>query len=339
MKVSFLGIKNWEIDYIKQNFKAVQDIKFCFEEGVDPLDSSVLQNIRDSEIVSVFVDSSISKKVIDEMKDLKFVTTRSTGFDHIDLNACRERGIRVSYVPSYGENTVAEFAFALLLSLSRKIYEAYDQIRETGNWSFDSLEGFDLKGKTVGVIGTGRIGRYFIKMAKGFDMKILAYDTFPNYGLSSELGFEYTSLEDLLSGSDIVSLHVPYGPQTHHLINSDRIKLMKKGAILINTSRGAIVDTEALVFALKSKHLGGAGIDVFEEEGVIKDEISFLEKGNPREHDLKKIIANHVLIDMPNVILTPHNAFNTREAKQRILDTTIANIEGYIKGEIINEIK
>ena len=294
---------------------------------------------KDFDAISVFVDSAVTAKVLPNFPSLRFIATRSTGFDHIDLVACRERNITVSSVPSYGENTVAEMAFGLLLTLSRRIYEAYDRIRETGNWSFEGLQGFDLKGKTIGIVGTGRIGRHSIRIAHGFDMKVIGYDPRPDTALAKELGFEYKSLDDLLSISDVVTLHVPYMKETHHLINERRLGQMKQGAILINTSRGAVVETEALVKALKSGHIGGAGLDVFEEEGVIKDEMDFLVSGKPEGHQLKTIIAAHVLVDMPHVVVTPHNAFNTKEALERILDTTIENIKGYLRGEIINEVK
>jgi D-lactate dehydrogenase len=333
-KIGFFGTKSWERDYINAHKDKLRDCDLYFTEEI--ISKEHLPEKTDFDVVSVFVDSTISKEVVEKLSNLKFIATRSTGFDHIDKKACDEKGIKVSYVPSYGENTVAEFAFALLLSLSRKIYDGFDRIRETGSWSFDGLQGFDLKGKTIGIVGTGRIGRHSIRMAKGFDMKVVAYDPFPDEKYATEAGFEYRSLDDLLKESDVVTLHVPYNKDTHHLIDERRLFMMKKGAVLINTSRGPVVETQALVKALREKHLGGAGIDVFEEEGVAKDEMDFLISGKTEGHDLKTIIANHVLIDMPNVVLTPHNAFNTKEAIERILDTTIDNIEGFLNGNLKN---
>lgn len=337
MKIGFFGIKEWEREYIEARKEKMPGAELWFTEDI--LSEEHPAKETDFEAVSVFVDSAVSKKVLESFPRLKFIATRSTGFDHIDMAATKTRKIAVSSVPSYGENTVAEFAFGLLLTLSRKIYEAYDRIRETGNWSFEGLQGFDLKGKTIGVVGTGRIGRHSIRIAKGFDMKVIGFDTHPDIKLAEEFGFEYKSLDDLLSVSDVVTLHVPYMKETHHLINEKRLWQMKKGTVLINTSRGAVVETEALVKALKEGHLGGAGIDVFEEEGVVKDEMDFLVSGKADGHNLKTIIANHVLVDMPNVVVTPHNAFNTKEALQRILDTTIENISRYLKGEVINQVK
>ncbi|KKR77223.1 MAG: hydroxyacid dehydrogenase [Parcubacteria group bacterium GW2011_GWA2_40_8] len=336
-KVHFFGVKPWEGEYIKTKFNAFKDIDVeCIEQIISP---DNLPKDDQAEILSVFVDSVVNRAVIDALPKLKHVSTRSTGFDHIDIKYCAEKNISVSSVPSYGENTVAEFAFALLLTLSRKIYWAVDRIRETGSFSFDGLQGIDLKGKTLGVVGTGRIGRHSVQIAKGFAMDVVAYDERPDQAFASSLGFKYLSFEELLKVSDIITLHVPYLPTTHHMVNEKTLALMKPTAILINTSRGAVVDTEALARALKEGKLGGAGLDVLEEEGVIKDEMEFLYKGHPEEHNLKTIIANHVLIDMPNVIITPHNAFNTKEALVRILDTTLENISNFLKGTPSNIVK
>ena len=293
----------------------------------------------DFEMISVFVDSELTAEVLEKFPNLKLIATQSTGFDHIDLEYCRSKNITVSSVPSYGENTVAEYAFALILCLSRKIYEGYDRLREIGSFSFEGLRGFDLKGKTIGVIGTGHIGRHVIKIAKGFEMNILAYDPMPTPRFAEETGFTYLSFEEVLAKSDVVTFHVPLTEQTRHMVNERTLNLMKKGAYIINTSRGGIVDTQALVKALKEGRLGGAGVDVMEEEDVLKDEMTFLMKGREEEHNLKTILADHILIDTPNVIVTPHNAFNTDEALQRILDTTMANISGFIRGAPLNVVK
>ena len=282
------------------------------------------------------MDSKIDRAVLDYLPNLKLIATRSTGFDHIDLSLCKERGVVVTNVPGYGENTVAEYAFALILCLSRKIFQSYHQVRETGSFSLEGLRGFDLDGKTLGVIGTGRIGKHVIKMAKGFEMKVIAFDGHPDAKVAEELGFIYLSLPQVLAQSDIISLHVPYLPETHHLINQETIKKIKPGAYLINTSRGAVVETEALVSALQSGALGGAGLDVLEEEGLVKDELLSFVGQKLAGHDLKTVLGNHLLIDMPNVIVTPHNAFNTDEAMKRIIDTNLENITNFIAGQTKN---
>jgi len=333
MKIGFFEIEPWEIDYIKTRINADKRGLNLFFSG-EKLNKDNLPQDRSFDIVSVFVGSAIDKETISALPNLKLITTRSTGFDHIDLTAAKEKGIKLGYVPGYGDNTVAEFAFGLILNLSRKIFPAYDRIKETGSFSLEGLRGFDLNGKTIGIVGTGRIGCYMIKIARGFGMNVIAYDVFPKQELCEKLDFKYVSFDELLATSDIISLHVPYTKETHHLINSRNIGKIKKGALLINTSRGAVVETEALIKALNDGILGGAGLDVLEEEGAVQDEKSLLLYGHPEEHNLKTVLANHVLIDMPNVIITPHNAFNTQEALQRILDTDIENIKSFIeKGE------
>jgi len=310
------------------------------ERGIDvetafvaeKVDDATISRAADAEIISVFVGSPVHASHLAQLPNLKLLSTRSTGFDHIDVAEAKKRGIVVSYVPFYGENTVAEHAFGLLLALSKRIYAGYDQIREQGNFRWDALQGFDLKGKTIGIVGMGRIGFHAAKIARGFDMRVLAYDISPNEALSQEAGFSYVSLDDLLAQSDIVTLHVSFSDTSRHLIDATAFSKMKKGAVLINTSRGAVVDTQALLSALQSGHLGGAGLDVLEEEGVVQDEMQFLLSKDPEEHDLKTVLANHVLVDLPNVVITPHIAFNTKEAVERILETTLDSIEGFIAG-------
>lgn len=331
-KIIFYETKPWEAEFIKGAFG---DGALLRDGRIGP-DVLPAEEDRDAEIISVFIDSQITADVIAAFPKLRMIATRSTGFDHIDSAACRAKNVAVANVPSYGENTVAEHAFALLLGLSRKIFYAYDRIKEAGDFRYDGLQGFDLKGKTIGVIGTGRIGRHAIKIARGFEMSVVAYDPHPNAELQKEFAFQYMPLEDVLRASDIVTLHVPYTKETHHLIDAARLALMKPTALLINTSRGGLVDTEALVAALRTGKLGGAGLDVLEEEGVIKDEIDFLLHGNAEGHSIKTILANHILIDMPNVIITPHIAYNTQEALIRILQTTVENIKNTEAGKPTN---
>ncbi|MEK7581823.1 MAG: NAD(P)-dependent oxidoreductase [Patescibacteria group bacterium] len=336
MKVAFFKLEPLEKNYIK-NHESMAGHELLFFDHILSKDD-IPDNIS-FEVASVFVDSIIDSEVISKLPNLKMIATRSTGYDHIDMETAKKNGIVVTNVPAYGENTVAEFTFALLLTLSRKIFESHHRIKEEGSFNLNGLRGFDLKGKILGVVGTGRIGVHVIKIAKGFDMKVIANDTFPNKDLAKEMGFEYVSLEEVLEKSDVITLHVPYIKETHHLINKNNTKLIKKGAYLINTSRGSIVETEALVGALKNGNLAGAGLDVLEEEGAIKDELNFLTQGHPEEHNLKTILADHVLIDMPNVVITPHNAFNTFEALQRILNTTLWNISSFAKSEVVNIVK
>lgn len=294
----------------------------------------VLMANQDAEAVSVFVSSAFKKEQIDALPNLKLIIARSTGVDHIDCTYAKEKGIPVSNVPKYGAHTVAEFAFTLMLGLSRRLFDAAYQVREEGDFNTANLEGFDLFGKTLGVLGTGAIGRNVVAIAHGFGMNVLMFDKFPNQELVSESA-KYVSLDELLGNADIVTLHVPYVPENHHLLNSDTLAKMKKGAFIVNTARGELIDTEALLEALKQGQIAGAGLDVLEEERVLKDEMELV-KGIESIHALKTIIRDNVLIDMPRVIVTPHIAFFSREAYRDILNTSAQNIAGFIKGEPAN---
>lgn len=291
----------------------------------DPtLDEAHIPADKDFDIAAIFMDSKVNAATINALPNLRLIATLSTGFDHIDLKAAAEKGIIISSVPAYGENTVAEYAFALILSLSRKIDEARDRLRREKRFATDGLQGFDLSGRTIGVVGTGRIGKHAIRMAKGFNMNVIAYDVYHDDAFAKEMNFPYVTLEELLAKSDIVTIHCPYLPSTHHLINKGNIHLVKQGAYLVNTARGAVVETEAMVKALTSGLLGGAGLDVLEEEEAMK-------KGD--------FSAVKDIIDLPNVIITPHNAFDTGEAALRILDTSLSNILAFAQGTPANVVK
>lgn len=333
MKVVFFETENWETDYLRNQLNG-------FDASFVPgkLTAENIETAKEAEIISVFVDSQLTKDILENLSNLKMIAARSTGFDHIDVNFCEEKGIIVCNVPYYGENTVAEHAFALMLDLSRKIHESVGQVKEEG-FAAKGLRGFDLKGKTLGIIGLGRIGQHVARIAQGFEMDILVYDAFPDKKLAKKLNLRYFSLEDLLKSSDILTLHIPLNEKTKHLINGQNINLIKKGAYLINTARGGIVETAALVLALEKGILAGAGLDVLEEECYIKEEGQFLSEDFYKKCDVKTMLANHILMDKKNVIITPHNAWNSNEAIQRILDTTIENIKGFAKGKPINIVK
>jgi D-lactate dehydrogenase len=281
---------------------------------------------KDAEIVCVFVDSTVNQSVIDTMPNLKFIATRSTGYNHIDVSYAKSKGITVANVPAYGSYTVAEFTFGLLLNLSRKLMEAGNYVKNTLDFHYNStMEGFDLHGKTIGVIGTGRIGKNVIKIAQGFGMKVIACDIYPDEAFAKEHDFEYKDLLQVLGESDIVTLHVPYTPESNHLLNKENIAVMKKGAYLINSARGELVETEALVWALKEGIIAAAGLDVLEEEKNLK-------KGE------KTQICewNRELMKMPNVLITPHSAFYTVEAVAEISKVTVDNIKSFIAGNSEN---
>lgn len=328
MKIAFYEIEGWEEKIIKDNF--LSDEVFISREKVGPLN---LPNQNNFEVVSIFVNSKLDKQVLDSFPKVKLIATRSTGFDHVDLETCKARGVKVVFVPGYGDNTVAEFTFGLLLNLTRKIYESIGQMKETGSFSLVGMRGTDLKGKTIGIIGTGRIGKEVVKIATGFGLEIVAFDPKPDLDFASQNQIRYLGLEELLKNSDIVTIHCPYNQNTHYLINKKNINQIKRGAYLINTARGGIVETEALIEALSKGILAGAALDVLEEEGDTKDELNLLRDGHPREAELKTMLENHILMKMSNVLITPHNAFNSNEAMLRILSITLENIHGFIEGE------
>lgn len=287
-----------------------------------------IQNVEekeyiDSDVISVFVHSKVKKEEIKDCKNLKLVCTRSTGIDHIDKEYLESKNIALKNVPLYGENTVAEHTFALMLALSRKINESYSNTIN-GIFSTDGLMGFDLKNKTIGIIGGGRIGLHVARMARSFGMHVRVYDINQDNFLAEIINFKYLSLDELLKNSDIVSLHVPYNSNTHHIINENTISQMKDGAILINTARGGLVDTTALICALKSGKLYGAGLDVLEGEEFLSEE-SIIDL--PAENAAKIIKQNKDLTSLSNVVITPHNAFNSIEAVIRIIDKTVENIQ------------
>lgn len=316
MKIIFFGL-----DKDKQSVfsGAFGDAEVSFID--EKLDENTISQAKEAEIISVFVNSSINKNVIDALLNLKFIATRATGFDNIDCEYAASKGIKVSNVPAYGSHTVAEFTFALLLTLSRKIREANLALKENGFSIPEYLQGFDLADKTLGVIGTGKIGKNVIKIGRGFDMNVIAYDLYPDAVFAQENNFTYKSFEDVISQSDIVTLHAPSTKENFHLINKENISKMKKGVYLINTARGDLIDTEALVSGLKEGIIAGAGMDVLEGETGFK-------KGD-------KI----PMLEMPNVVMTPHVAFNTKEAELRIMQTTVDNIKGFISGAPINLVK
>lgn len=326
MKIVFFEAREKEEVTLRELISG-HDLFFYSEE----LNSQNAHLAKGADIVSVFVSSEVRSDIIDTLDGVKLIATRSTGFDHIDVAYAKSKGILVTNVPSYGSHTVAEFTFALLLSLSRKIHLACEQMKEKTSYDIVNLEGFDLFGKTIGVIGTGKIGKNVVRIAKGFGMNVLLNDMFPDENFANEVSFKYVSLEKLLRESDIVSLHTPYNKDTHHLINKDNIFLMKKGSLLINTARGEIIETEALVKALLEEHLSGAGLDVLEGERKLKSPSSSV-MGDTQNSDYKTLVEDNVLVDMPQVIVTPHIAFFSKEAEMEIIRTTANNISSFVEG-------
>ena len=280
--------------------------------------------------IGIFIQSKITQEVLDHLPMVKVIATMSTGFDHIDLKACKARNITVCNVPSYGDNTVAEYAFCLILVLARKLKQTLERV-ERGLFSRNGLMGMDIKGKTLGLVGIGRIGSHMARLGWAFGMKVIAHDLRLDVDLKEKYGVQFMTLEDVLEQADVISLHVPYLPSTHHLINTERLRLLKPTALLINTSRGKVIDTKAVAAALRENRLGGVALDTFEGEDIWIEE-EFLKRDDLPAITLKEAMESFSIMRSELAILTPHNAFNTRESLERILITSAENLKAYFGG-------
>lgn len=340
MKIAFVNTEPGDPEFFRENLRS---------HHVD-FPSSLPRVPDDCEILSVFVHDQVDTVFLERRRALRMIATRSTGYDHIDLQSCRSRNILISNVPTYGENTVAEHAFGLILALSRRLQESI-LAAQRPDFSTAEIRGCDLKGKTLGVIGTGRIGLHAIRMARGFGMKVVAFDVVPQPHLADLLGFQYLTLSALLKSSHVVSIHCPLTPENVHLLDREKFAICRKGVLIINTARGGLIDTDALAEALDSGIVGGAGLDVLEGELTLLRGPTMLEVANPEPatsleevflkepaklQEIKQIGKNKALIARPNVIFTPHIAFNSVEAVRRINQTALDNIQAFLRGEPTN---
>jgi D-lactate dehydrogenase len=282
-------------------------------------------------VLSVFVGSRVDQPLLDACPDLRLVATRSTGYDHVDVAACAARGVAVANVPTYGENTVAEHTFALILALSRNVHKAWVRTQR-GDFSIQGLQGFDLRGRTIGLIGVGHIGLHTAKIARGFGMRVLAADPRPQPLLAELVGFDYVELDELVARADIVSLHAPLIPATRHLVDRELLKRFKRGALLVNTARGGLIDTEALLWALDEGILAGAGLDVLEGEELLTEDRRRLALERD-EASLRVLVENQLLAGREDVVVTPHVGFDSVEAVQRIAEVTAANVAAFLAGD------
>jgi D-lactate dehydrogenase len=333
MNVVFYDLQTWEKPFLFDSFLRDHEVQTTHE----PLGPENASLAAKADAISVFLPSKVTRERLSAMPALRLVATRSTGWDHVDVAACAERGIPVVNVPSYGVNTVAEHTFGLLLTLSRNIHRAVTRTAR-GNFVLDNLTGFDLEGKTLGVVGVGMIGTRVAELGRAFGMRVLGTDPREDPALAARTGFTYVPLERLLGESDIVTLHAPALPATRHLMNKDTFRAMKRGALLINTARGELVDTAALADALDRGLLGGAGLDVLEGEAELREESELLTAEYSRE-TLRVLLMNHILLKRENVVLTPHMAFDSREAKERIAKTNLANLLAFSRGAIENPVR
>ncbi len=324
-KIVFFDTEKWEEEYVKNALLGLDAILTS-----EKLDETTFSKYQDAEIISCFIYSKLTKNILEKLPNLKFIATRSMGYDHIDLEYCKLKGIMVANVPKYGAHTVAEHTFALILAISRKIVPSVEQARR-GDFSSTGLEGFDLSGKTLGVIGTGNIGVNVCNLGLSFGMSVLAYNRSQNPELVSK-GVKYVSLDELLAGSDIITLHLPHTKETEHIINLSNLDKIKKGAVLINTARGSLVETQAIAEGLEKGILSAAGLDVLEEEAHLREEKEFLSEEYLKNIDIKTQLINHVLLTRDDVVITPHNAFNSKEAVEEIMETSVYNIKNFAAG-------
>ncbi|MBC5631839.1 2-hydroxyacid dehydrogenase [Parabacteroides hominis] len=317
-KIAFFGAKPYDIaSFDKVNEKYNYDIRY-YKGHLNPNNVVLTQ---DADAVCIFVNDTADATVIDAMVNngVKLLALRCAGFNNVDMKAAKGK-LPVVRVPAYSPYAVAEYSLALMLSLNRKIHRAYWRTRD-GNFSLNGLMGFDMHGKTIGIIGTGKIAKILIRLLKGFGMRILAYDLYPDMKFAEEEGISYVSLDELYRESDIISLHCPLTDQTKYMIDKDSIDKMKKGVMIINTGRGQLINTNDLIEGLKEKKIAAAGLDVYEEEG----EYFYEDKSD-------KIIDDDVLarlLSFNNVIVTSHQAFFTKEALHNIAETTLQNIDDF----------
>jgi D-lactate dehydrogenase len=320
MKLAVFSTKKWVRNSFSHNIPEGMELSF-FEAG---LNENTVKLADGFDAVCVFVNDVVNDRVIKSLADqgVKIIALRCAGFNNVDLRAAAEKGITVCRVPAYSPYAVAEHALGLILSLNRKYHRAHARVRE-GNFALDGLMGFDLRGKTIGIIGTGKIGQIFIEIVSGLGMRILAYDKYPSDQVKAK-GVEYVELEQLYRESNIISLHCPLTQETYHIINDYAIKSMKQGVMIINTSRGPLIDTNAIIGGLKSGRIGYVGLDVYEEEGDL-----FFE-------DLSdEVIQDDTFVRLqtfPNVLITAHQAFFTKEAIDNIRDTTFENLTALNEG-------
>jgi len=329
MKVALFSSKSYDSEYFSAANEAFGHQITFFEARLKSRTADLADGF---EAICVFVNDVIDKETICKLKNhgVRIIALRSAGFNHVDLAAAEECGIRVVRVPAYSPQSIAEHALALILTLNRKTHKAYNRVRD-GNFSLERLTGFNVGGRTVGVIGTGKIGAAFARIMKGLGCHVLGYDKYQNSELA-EAGVEYTGLEALLRRSDIISLHCPLTPETAYLINRQTLAMMKPGVMLINTSRGALINTNDIIEALKSGHVGYLGIDVYEQE----EKLFYRDRSEEILQDDQ--IAR--LMTFPNVLITAHQAFFTREALTQIAVTTLQNLKDFEEGkEVVNEIR
>lgn len=323
--IIFYDTKQYERDFFEQELFDKFNIEFKDFELLPETELSYVEG--NAEIISVFTASRLTKETLEKFSNLKLILTRSVGYSHIDIDYCNSKNIIVANTPHYGDYTVAEFSFGILLNLIRRICYGVSELKQGD--MYPETFGMELYDKTIGVIGTGSIGTKTIKIAKGFSMNVMCYDILKNTDIENEFNVKYVDLETLCKLSDVISLHAPLTTATYHIINAEKIKLMKENVIIVNTARGELIDTEALYHALLDGKIKGAALDVLEFE----DTISNKRPGSDLNlKNLRTSLINTKLLNLDNVIATPHIAYDTKEAVNRILDTTLKNLFEFVEG-------
>ncbi len=331
MKIGFFECEGWEEEYINKKYpylSKIGDINYFDITVQDAIKEGI--NLGEYDVLSIFIYSKIDEHILSLLKNCKVIITRSTGYDHIDVEYAKRKGIKVYNIYDYGTNTVAEFTILLMLMILRKIkkifydYEIHEKIDPR------AFRGEELKDKTIGIVGTGNIGTRVIELLQPFNVKILAYSRHKKKDIEIKYNVTYVDkFEDLLKESDIISFHVPLTPQTYHMLNKNNIKYLKKGAYIINTSRGGVIDTEAIIIGIKEGRIKAIAMDVFEGEKLERMEMDIMLRSSHDLDELKKGLAHQILRHNENIIVTPHIAYDTEEAIYRILNTTVDIIISY----------
>lgn len=334
-KIIFFDVRESEKEILNDFCNGEYD---CTQIADSLDDKTVLTaEIKQAEVISCFTFSRVTRDILAQFPKLKLIALRCVGFDHVDIEYCKEHNIQVVNSFGYGNVTVAEFAFGLILDVMRKIARSYMNLKNE-HLDRDIYTGFELKDKNIGIIGTGAIGAEVIRISQGFGMKVLAYDLYPKNELVEKYGVKYLPLDDLLKESDVVSLHAPLMETNFHMINEEKINLMKPSAIIVNTARGELIDTKALYEALSENRIFAAGLDVLEAENILTKPGQTFDFDYLTSDYIKQTLINERLLKLHNVVVTPHIAYNTREAEDRILHITINNINSFFGGKLVNSV-
>ena len=334
-KILFFDVRENEKEKLKIFCDAGYNCK-QYEFRIDE-QTEITEEMKDAEVISCFTFSRVDANTLAKFSNLKLLALRCVGFNHIDLEYCKKHKIAVLNAAGYGNNTVAEFAFGLIFDVMRKISRSYMNLKSE-HLDSDIYTGFELRDKNIGIIGTGAIGAEVVRIAHGIGMNVLAYDLYPKEELMKKFQVNYTDLDTLLKESDIISLHTPLTSENFHLINNEKLTLMKPTAILINTARGELVDTKALYEALSQNKIFGAGLDVLEAENLFTQPEKSWDFDYLKDNVIKQTLINARLLKLHNVVVTPHIAYNTQEAQNRILNITMDNVISFFNGQLKNSV-